>query len=415
MRSPCTNFAPKNLSEKMKRTLLLLVLTTLAMLTTALPAAAEGDGETAVEADSLEIGLLTCDPGTEAYELYGHTAVRVTNLKTGRDVVYNYGVFDFKTPHFAWRFMLGQTDYHLGRQSFDFFAYCYAQDGRSVREQLINLTPAEAQRVATRLDSLASLKGWVYRYSFLYDNCTTRAVDDIIGAINGRVEWSADKEGLTFRDIIHEFADDAAPWYSFGQDLILGREMDEAVPRKLQMFAPLYAESYFDGAIIVAPDGSRRPLVKAKGEVVSVVAPDVKTFPLSPLATALLLLAVSTVVLLWERHRGRILHWFDDLLLLAQGLAGCIVGLLFFFSEHPAVGSNWLILMLNPLPLLYLPYKVVREWRGRDSHYSAVLWAEVPILLLMLVVSPQQFPATLYILIGVLAVRAISYAISTKS
>lgn len=398
------------------RALKLLVLTAIMVLTTALPATAQCDGETAEEAaDSLEIGLLTCAPGTDAYELYGHTAVRVTNLRTGRDVVYNYGTFDFKTPHFAWRFMLGQTDYRLGRQSMEVFAYVYAHDGRAVSEQLINLTPAEAARVAARLDSVASIRDWTYRYSFLYDNCTTRAVNDILAAIDGRVEWGAEKEGITFRDIIHEFADDAAPWYSFGQDLILGKEMDAVVPRERQMFAPLYAESYFDEATIVSPDGSRRPLVKAKGVVVSVDAPMAKTFPLLPLAAAVLLLVVAIGVTLYERRKGRIVHWLDDVMLLAQGLAGCIVALLFFFSEHPAVGSNWLVLMLNPLPLVYLPYKIVREWRGRDSHYAAVLWAEMPILLLMLMVSGQWFPATLYILIGVLAVRAIAHYLIVKN
>lgn len=399
----------------MKRALKLLALTFFFVLTTTLPAVAECRGEITEEGtDSLEIGLLTCAPGTEAHKLYGHTAVRVTNLRTGKDVVYNYGMFDFRTPHFAWRFMLGQTNYCLGRQPFDLFAYAYAQDGRSVSEQLINLTPDEAARVAARLDSIASIRDWTYLYSFLYDNCTTRAVADILTAIDGRVEWGAQKEGITFRDIIHEFADDAAPWYSFGQDLILGKEMDAVIPRERQMFAPLYAESYFDDAVIVSPDGARRPLVKAKGVVVSVDAPMADAFPLSPLAAALLLLVVAIGVACYECRKRHIVHWFDDVLLLAQGVAGCIVALLFFFSKHPAVGSNWLILMLNPLPLLYLPYKIVREWRGRDSHYAAVLWAEMPILLLMLVVSGQQYPATLYILIGVLAVRAIAYAISTK-
>ena len=31
----------------------------------------------AFPADSVEVSLLTCSPGTEVYSLYGHTAIRV--------------------------------------------------------------------------------------------------------------------------------------------------------------------------------------------------------------------------------------------------------------------------------------------------------------------------------------------------
>ena len=61
--------------------------------------------------DSLRVSLLTCGPGEEAYSVYGHTAIRVQDQRTGEDWVFNYGVFDFDRPHFIWRFVLGQTDY----------------------------------------------------------------------------------------------------------------------------------------------------------------------------------------------------------------------------------------------------------------------------------------------------------------
>ena len=84
--------------------------------------------------DSIEVGFLTCAPGTEVYELYGHTALRIRNLKSGEDWVFNYGVFNFRTPHFAWRFMLGQTDFMFGALPFDAFAASYSREGRSVEE-----------------------------------------------------------------------------------------------------------------------------------------------------------------------------------------------------------------------------------------------------------------------------------------
>ena len=65
------------------------------------------------EQDSVDFSLITCSPGTELYQLYGHTALRVREVRQGRrsDWVFNYGTFSFKQKNFMWRFMLGETDY----------------------------------------------------------------------------------------------------------------------------------------------------------------------------------------------------------------------------------------------------------------------------------------------------------------
>ncbi len=51
------------------------------------------------------------------------------------------------------------------------------------------------------------------------------------------------------------------------------------------------------------------------------------------------------------------------MLLVLRGVAGTLIGFLFFFSEHPAVGSNWLLLLLNPLAFvgLYLVIKAAKK------------------------------------------------------
>lgn len=37
--------------------------------------------------DSVRVSLLTCAPGTEIYELFGHTAIRYENPAEGKDLV----------------------------------------------------------------------------------------------------------------------------------------------------------------------------------------------------------------------------------------------------------------------------------------------------------------------------------------
>jgi hypothetical protein len=53
----------------------------------------------------VRVSLLTCEPGEETYEQYGHTAIRYEDSSRGMDVVFNYGMFSFNAPHFVWRFI----------------------------------------------------------------------------------------------------------------------------------------------------------------------------------------------------------------------------------------------------------------------------------------------------------------------
>jgi hypothetical protein len=66
-----------------------------------------------------EVYLLTCGPGTETYSIYGHSALRIVSPEKHTDTVYNWGVFDFSTPNFAWKFAKGRLDYMLGVESLE--------------------------------------------------------------------------------------------------------------------------------------------------------------------------------------------------------------------------------------------------------------------------------------------------------
>ena len=88
--------------------------------------------------DSIRISLLTCAPGDEVYSLFGHTAIRYQDPQQKLDIVFNYGMFSFKTPHFLWRFIKGETDYELGVNSYQDFASEYIYLERGVNEQILN-------------------------------------------------------------------------------------------------------------------------------------------------------------------------------------------------------------------------------------------------------------------------------------
>ena len=77
---------------------------------------------------TLRISLLTCSPGAELYSTFGHTALRVTDLTTGSDLIYNYGTFDFNEEFYP-KFVLGKLLYYLSVETFDGFVYAYQMEG----------------------------------------------------------------------------------------------------------------------------------------------------------------------------------------------------------------------------------------------------------------------------------------------
>ena len=111
------------------------------ILLSVLPLAAKSDPLT--YSDSVEISLLTCTPGKEAWAQYGHTAIRYNDIANGNDLVANYGVFSFEQSYFIPRFVLGLTDYRIGISTTEEMLFIYSHEGRGIIEQVLNLTKEE--------------------------------------------------------------------------------------------------------------------------------------------------------------------------------------------------------------------------------------------------------------------------------
>lgn len=182
-----------------------------------------------------------------------------------------------------------------------------------------------------------------------------------------------------------------------------------AVHRK---FAPLVLRQDLCGARIVGSDGRVRPLVTDSTVLVpSRAVPLQQGFPLSPIACAVVLLLAAVALSLFEWRRGKVCWPFDATLMLLHGAAGVVVTFMFFFSTHPTVGSNWLILLLNPVPLLFIYPMMKRERRMAHSpvHMAFAVWTGLFLLLAPLM--PQKFPAALCVLALILLYRSAGYVL----
>ena len=342
--------------------------------------------------DRVCISLLTCAPGSEIYALFGHSAIRYENPDQQEDWVFNYGMFSFKDPNFVMRFVKGETDYQFGVIHFAYFEAEYAMRGSSVYQQVLNLTNDEKELLVNLLKENYLPANRVYRYNYFYDNCTTRARDKIEESIQGKVIYPKNEKEVSFRDILHEFMVDSH-WSEFGIDLCLGSEADQPIDERKQMFAPFYMLGAARGAMIHRGD-TVVPLVLEEVKIVDAVLEDEPAFPLPPIFCSLLLLLVTMVVVAWSIRKGRSCLAWNVLLFFLQGIGGCIIAFLFFFSLHPTVGSNWLLMLFNPLPLLYLPVLIYRGIKGKKDPYHWYNLACLTSFMILMPFLPQEFNPT---------------------
>lgn len=319
--------------------------------------------------DSVDISLLTCQPHDEVYSLYGHTSIRVQDYARGRDYAVNFGVFDSTADYFALRFLFGLTDYMMAVCDFERFLEEYRYYGSGVYQQHINMSREEKAVFMEALYEQARPENVVYRYNFVYNNCTTRARDIILGAIDGEVQYvptSLQCGEKSIRQLIHT-KNENNRWARVGNDLVLGFQADANANHSERQFLPEVLMHDFDSALVMLPDGTSKPLVDEAHWVLLPGTPyhsdDVRAIPISPRTMAILFFcAVLTLCLVEMFLLRRTLLWLEYCIVLLYGLAG-IVLLLMVFSKHPTVNLNLQILILNPVFLILMFPRLHYRWK----------------------------------------------------
>lgn len=358
--------------------------------------------ESTDESDSLEVSLLTCSPGTDLYAMFGHSAIRVKNVNSGVDIAFNYGMFDYDSDNFIYRFVKGETDYVLGAEESDNFFFRYGMMGNEVVEQILNIESSEKAVLFDLLRVNYLPDNRMYRYNFLYDNCTTRARDIIEKAIWADIDYGCDGGRMTYREILHSFTS-VSPWAEFGIDMLLGAEVDRVAGSRGQMFIPSIYSQMLDSATWNGlPVVGEKRIAVNKGEMAESF-----TFPVTPLVFFWCFFGFMLLMSLFDFLKMNLTLWVDAVVLIAQGAAGLIVAFLFFFSEHPAVGTNWLVAVFNPMPLVLMYWmlkcksKRVTCWLN-TANLAVLALFTLAIPFLPQVLNPAMLPLVLTLLLRAL-------------
>ena len=357
--------------------------------------------------DSVRVSLVTFYPGSEPHNIWGHSEIRVQQGPV--DLYFNYGVFDFQAPAFMWRFMMGETDYMC--QPVPRFYATVGMEERRMVEQELNLTQDRAIAVRNFLWNNAQPENCTYRYKFLSDNCSTRPRDIIEMAAGEGLQYPAMGDtAVTYRDILAHYCRNYA-WEKFGIDLVLGWDVDTVLDQRATMFIPMLLMDAVADATITT-DSVTMPFVKATTVPIDKstegnVRPPTPWYA-SPMAFALLVVALTLLVTYRDVRRRDISRWFDTLLFTTGGLAGCILFFLIFFSTHEATSPNINIAWLHPLLLLLAVLPWFKKTRTAARWLHALNAAIVALLMLAWPWQPQVGNIAFFPLMAALVMRSIT-------
>jgi hypothetical protein len=316
-------------------------------------------------AETVSVYLITCSPGTATYSIYGHSALRIAIPERNSDLVYNWGVFDFATPNFVWKFAKGRLDYKLGVVSFDRFQQEYFLEQRWIQSQKINLEAGEINTLFGLIAENLRPENLKYRYDFFYDDCSTRIRDLLEKSLGSKLTYPPDgkKDVPTFRDMVGKYQR-PFPWLKLGVDLIMGTPGEKKASFRDKMFLPLDMQKGLSEALINR-NSRLIPLLQNPETVLDFDTPSVKQrFFISPIFVFTLLLILLIIFFALNRNKTAI-KIADIAIFSIFSLLALLMIFFNFFTDHQQMKWNLNIIWLSPFVILCLAGLVLnKEWQA---------------------------------------------------
>jgi len=294
--------------------------------------------------DSLKASVITVSPGNELYSTFGHTAIRIKDLKNAIDIVFNYGTFDFNAPNFYFKFALGKLDYMLSVESFEGFVLSLTQENRTIIEQQLNFNKGQTLRLTDLLIKNYQPENRFYRYKFFTDNCSTRVRDILVNASGDSIllrkpDIAAD---YSFRELYRKYVS-TMPWGQFGIELLMGKMTDDKAGYDALFIPDNLMESIGHASI------NNKALVKNEVTLFTAVPESNEKLWFTPLLMSIIIIFLTLLIELkssWAKN-------FDKIFFIIFGILGLFIAVVCHFSEHAELNYNYVILLLLPTHIIF--------------------------------------------------------------
>ena len=279
------------------------------------------------------VSILTCDVGNESYSLFGHTAIRITDLDNQIDVVYNYGAFDFATPNFVAKFTKGDLQYFVVAHSFTDFINEYQYEKRTVYEQELMIPATYKQKLFDNLNNTLQSDGRFYTYKFIDKNCTSMVVDIINHTLGSKIIVKKEDTTITYRSILYPYFDGHF-YEKLGTSIIFGKKVDQLGDK---IFLPFELLQSLKTTTFKSQMLANKPatLISFEKEITTSWWNNRYTY-----------LLVLGFILLINKRKIEIIY------LTLLGFLGLFFALVGFYSFHQELSANYNVLLFNPTLLL---------------------------------------------------------------
>lgn len=329
--------------------------------------------------EDLRVYVLTMGPGDHPFFKFGHNAIWIRNEKTGRDRVYNYGTFRFRSSKIFFSFWVGRFQYSLSRASLRSTLRSYARRQRSVSAQLLNLTPDERWKLYEFLRWNYQKENRHYHYDYYRDNCSTRVRDAIDQVIAGRIRETGKRPGsMSYRDHTLRLTADLLPEY-VALHVVMGGLIDQPITEWEEGFLPERLQRLLRKVSVVR-DGQQVPLVAAEKVLIETNRPPPLEQPPRwiPHFLAVGMLVGAGLALLGRAGRARKAARIAaavtiSLFALVYGLLGTAFPLLWALTDHEVARANENTFHCAPW-LIVVPLLVVGIARGRPRATRRAFW-----------------------------------------
>lgn len=354
--------------------------------------------------ENAEISVLTIGPGKSLNDAFGHSGFRIKDDTKGYDLVFNYGVYDFEAPNFILKFAQGKLNYLIGLNRFDDFYRAYTEQNRSIKEQTLNLTSAEKQKLFDYLVENYKPENRRYLYDFLFNNCATKIKDVTNIATKNPIGFNIPENynEATFRTLIQDNLNRNS-WGSLGIDLALGSVIDRYATPEQHMFLPKNIYAFFENA---TTKNGNKPLIKENEALYKATPKDVTSnFFWSPLFIFGILALLIIFITYRDYKKQKRTKVLDIILFIVTGLAGIMILLLWFATDHQTTQNNYNLLWANPLNLIILFQLFKNKMSNWFNKYLKFLLILLCLLIFHWVTGVQVFAIGLIPLLIALFIR----------
>lgn len=299
------------------------------------------------------MSLLTVGPGEDLYSVFGHTAIRVNDPAQNLDITFGWGGFRYE-DNFYVKFLRGTLPYYIDAYDMYPFLYNYQLENRTVREQALNLSPAQKKELYAVLLTNMRSENRTYQYKFFYDNCATRPRDKIEEACGDSLTIPSRNRmtGKSYRDWMNQYLGEK-PWAKLGMNLAIGQPADQKTDGWHAMYLPDQVHDQLAKATLRKPGGQAEPLVLSDETLFKAQTTFRQQVPLffDPEVVFGLLAVAITVFTIRRYLYGKVDRWLDRLLFGITGFLGWFLLLLWVATDHGVTAWNPTLLYLMPLHL----------------------------------------------------------------